>query len=173
MDKVELHRALTRVLAARIPKDCASDLELLRDYIENSEPIKHEKWILTSRQISDVSVKLPTKCSNCDFSEYNAEMYNFCPNCGARMDGDFPQIIDDTPTIETEPINDDWISVKDRLPDNVEEVLIYCPEFCEEIKQATWCGEDFFVERQDLIVEPAPNGYCTHWMPLPEPPKGE
>ena len=69
--------------------------------------------------------------------------------------------------------NSGWISLKERLPDNVEEVLIYCPEFCEKIKQATWCGEDFFVEREDLIVEPAPNGYCTHWMPLPEPPKGE
>lgn len=43
-DKVELHRALTRVLAARIPRDCASDLELLRDYIENSEPVKSGRW---------------------------------------------------------------------------------------------------------------------------------
>lgn len=37
MNKVELHRALTRVLSARIPRDCASDLEFLREYIEDGE----------------------------------------------------------------------------------------------------------------------------------------
>ncbi|EXM38554.1 hypothetical protein RASY3_14675 [Ruminococcus albus SY3] len=44
MDKIELHRALTRVLTARTPRDCASDLELLRDYIEKSEP--DNGWVI-------------------------------------------------------------------------------------------------------------------------------
>ena len=57
MNKVELHRALTRVLIARIPRDCVCDLELLRDYIEESEPVKHGRWIeensVSERYLSD------------------------------------------------------------------------------------------------------------------------
>lgn len=80
--------------------------------------------------------------------------------------------IEDAPTIEAEPDNG-WISVKDRLPDECEEVLIYCPEFLEEIRKALYTDGDFYIEKEDLIVKPAPNGYCTHWQPLPNPPKGE
>ena len=66
---------------------------------------------------------------------------------------------------------DGWISVEDKMPDECQEVLIYCPEFLEEIRKAFYTEGDFYVEKEDLIVEPAPNGYCTHWMPLPKQPK--
>lgn len=86
MDKVKLHRALTRVLAARIPRDCASDLELLRDYIEDSEPVKYGRWIESSTQ---KHVEVTYECSECRhevIGEY--EKTPFCGGCGARMDGD-------------------------------------------------------------------------------------
>lgn len=88
-EKVKLHRALTRVLAARIPRDCASDLALLRDYIEDSEPVKHGWWI--KHRIDDPKSILygavkDTTCSICGKSTpYNTE---YCMHCGARMDGD-------------------------------------------------------------------------------------
>lgn len=82
------------------------------------------------------------------------------------------RIIEDAPTVEVQPDNG-WISVKDRLPDEGEDVLIYCPEFLEDIRKAFYTEGDFYIEKEDLIVEPAPNGYCTHWQPLPNPPKGE
>ena len=88
------------------------------------------------------------------------------------IDGYFPQIIDDAPTADVQPKNG-WISVKDRLPENETEVLIYCPEFVYTIKLAMWIEDGFYVDREDLIVKPAPNGYCTHWQSLPEEPKGE
>lgn len=75
------------------------------------------------------------------------------------------------PTIEAKPDNG-WISVKDKMPDECQEVLIYCPEFLEEIRKAFYTEGDFYVEKEDLIVKPAPNGYCTHWRYLPKPPKG-
>lgn len=52
----------------------------------------------------------------------------------------------------------DWISVKDRLPEDGERVLV------------TECGR-VFVERFDRLL-----GFdtpTTHWMPLPDPPKEE
>ena len=70
-----------------------------------------------------------------------------------------------------------WISVKDRLPDEDEQVLIfglegydvgtYSPEGAETI--------------QFLVSIDSSSGfnymnyhYCvSHWMPLPEPPKGD
>lgn len=94
MDKVELHRALTRVLAARIPRDCASDLELLRDYIENSEPVKRGQWIYGENEDGQDGIF----CSECDhFVPWHYDYYDKtddlindnprCPNCGAKMDG--------------------------------------------------------------------------------------
>ena len=80
------------------------------------------------------------------------------------------RIIEDAPTVEVQPDNG-WISVKDRLPDEGEYVLIYCPEFLEDIRKAFYTEGDFYIEKEDLIVEPVPNGYCTHWQPLPKPPK--
>lgn len=49
------------------------------------EPVKHGKWELcfedSRRQI------VGNKCSVCGY-EYYGNKYFYCPNCGARMDGD-------------------------------------------------------------------------------------
>lgn len=66
---------------------------------------------------------------------------------------------------------DKWIKVEDKMPNEGETVLIYCPEFLEEIRKAFYTEGDFYAEKEDLIIKPAPNGYCTHWQPLPKPPK--
>jgi hypothetical protein len=67
----------------------------------------------------------------------------------------------------------EWISVKDRLPDYVQQVLVYRTEcfVCEVMEYRNgswniWNGEyfdSFNSEFNDI----------THWMPLPEPPKGD
>ena len=59
--------------------------------------------------------------------------------------------------------NNGWISVKDRLPEEGKEVLVWNDEsFCyvDEIKNGKWR---------------IPGDYSgnTHWMPLPEPPQEE
>ena len=45
--------------------------------------VKCGKWILHTKQIADVDIKLPTECSECGFEEFSAEKYNFCPECGS------------------------------------------------------------------------------------------
>lgn len=62
----------------------------------------------------------------------------------------------------------EWISVNDRLPENVKEGLLIALRWGEV--DIGWCedgrwGSEFVDEYED--------GEVTHWMPLPKPPKGE
>ena len=61
----------------------------------------------------------------------------------------------------------EWISVKDRLPEKEGEYITYTDK--GEIHFDCFCiypnhGTKFWV---------GGNGKVTHWMPLPQPPKGE
>ena len=63
------------------------DLELIKDIpIADVEPVVHGRWISVGHKLSRI-------CSVCDrdepykFADDNANVYDYCPNCGARMDG--------------------------------------------------------------------------------------
>ena len=60
----------------------------------------------------------------------------------------------------------EWISVKDRLPEDQEEVLV-CTRSKNGIRNIDkgYMAIDRFIHRGCAEV--------THWMPLPQPPKGE
>ena len=50
----------------------------------DAEPVKHGKWI---DEAEDWRNQIEWfKCSQCDFPTSTA--YKYCPNCGARMDGE-------------------------------------------------------------------------------------
>ena len=60
----------------------------------------------------------------------------------------------------------EWISVKDRLPKNWEDVLVY-----NEATKVISIG--YYYDALGWYLQ---NGDCiliSHWMPVPEPPKGE
>ena len=59
-----------------------------------------------------------------------------------------------------------WIPVTERLPDECKEVLAY---------RFTGCEVDSCVSHQKAYwsYDPVSDYPVTHWMPLPEPPKGE
>ena len=67
----------------------------------------------------------------------------------------------------------DWISVKDRVPEEGEYVLILEPidkeilEYQERFNVAHWLDGMGWIDWCADDVSP------THWMPLPEPPKPE
>ena len=74
----------------------------------------------------------------------------------------------------------EWISVKDRLPDNKEHDWVlaqvvedngfmHIPKVMEYRQQRN----DWFEETYGWLSEHNGAFTVTHWMPLPEPPKGE
>ena len=106
--------------------------------------------------------------------KYKVKGYNhkYVQGMQDAIDGYFPRIIDDAPTIEAEPDNG-WISVKDRLPDDKERYLICTEDGRIDIAYYQPIGDKF------SDYEPFWQGSCrlttsvTHWQPLPELPKGE
>jgi hypothetical protein len=58
-----------------------------------------------------------------------------------------------------------WISVKDRLPDPFEVVLVY--------DDTDKCVEEAYMTRHKEWVGIKIKNHVTHWLPLPQPPKGE
>ena len=81
------------------------------------------------------------------------------------------------PSIETVQ---EWISVKDRLPDNKEHdwVLAQVVEdngymHIPKVMEYRQSKKDWFEETYGWLSEHNGLFTVTHWMPLPEPPKGE
>ena len=70
-----------------------------------------------------------------------------------------------------------WISVKDRLPDTAERVLV-CKTWLGMVHKPEYGYYQDFPNREGCWYVLTEFGYypqreVTHWMPLPTPPKGE
>ena len=80
----------------------------------------------------------------------------------------------------------EWVSVKDRLPQSWQEILIVIPDDHSPLGASTWEAKftdgdepDFVSTATDgqndpIIVSSSAIGYgciVTHWKPLPKPPK--
>ena len=83
------------------------------------------------------------------------------------------------PTVEAESAND-WISVKDRLPEPRTWVMVYIkyPSPVFEIEKGIHKTDNikkmFYDGFYDALGEyKVGDGKVTHWQPLPKPPKGE
>ena len=70
--------------------------------------------------------------------------------------------------LKNEPVQE-WISVKDRLPEKGEKVVACGAEGGLFIAKVNDCGGAPFV----VDAERKFRRRATHWMPLPQPPKGE
>ena len=69
----------------------AESLEALENgfyAIKSAEPIKRGRWEFNGYYISELSGIIQVKCSKCGFKTLanGLDDYNYCPNCGARMD---------------------------------------------------------------------------------------
>ena len=63
-----------------------------------------------------------------------------------------------------------WISVKDRLPEEDVRVLVW---LSDEVDAYTTVRMRIDTDRRHNSRWVRWNRYITHWMPLPQPPKGE
>lgn len=63
---------------------------------------------------------------------------------------------------------DGWINVKDRLPENMERVLIFYKILHRDQRVAFYINGGFY---DDITSEENFCKWVTHWMPLPKPPK--
>ena len=63
---------------------------------------------------------------------------------------------------------EEWISVKDGLPKNGKEGVLIALQWGEV--DIGWCEDGRW---DSEFVNEYEDGEVTHWMPLPEPPKGE
>ena len=69
------------------------------------------------------------------------------------------------PSIE---VVQEWISVDDRLPENGKEDVLIALRWGEV--DIGWCEDGRW--RSEFVNE-YEDGEVTHWMPIPQPPKGE
>ena len=74
-------------------------------------------------------------------------------------------ICKEEPSIE---LVQEWISVKDRLPENEKEGVLIALRWGEV--DISWCEDGRWSSE---FVNEYEDGEVTHWMPLPHPPKGE
>ena len=82
----------------RIARKCVPDLQddelrptlkSIRKFIANrptvdAEPVRHGKWINAGHD----AFTQYRRCSSCARLLENAPAYDYCPRCGAKMDGD-------------------------------------------------------------------------------------
>ena len=72
-------------------------------------------------------------------------------------------------TLPEQPTNEQWISVKDRLPENETTIICYdgktiFPGTYDDTTYLKW----YDIDSECYLSPPQ---LVTHWMPLPEPPK--
>lgn len=120
--------------------------------------VVHSKWIKRNNE---------RRCPICDFfyMTNGTTVYNLCPMCGAKMSGSDTNL----------PINNGWISVEDRLPENESLCLIVTtvyftpdhtddPDHYDSFEISAFHPDHGFISENGLNVK--------FWQPLPEPPKG-
>lgn len=66
-------------------------MERLKEAAADVAPVVHGRWIHSRYENCSEQFEL-VKCSQCNHEAYAMAFYvrngNYCPNCGARMDGD-------------------------------------------------------------------------------------
>lgn len=72
--------------------------------------------------------------------------------------------------INAEPVNDNWISVEDKLPDKSQRVLVFYKALGQENRiHNDVIASNWRTQKGDFI--PCDGYKVTHWQPLPKPPK--
>lgn len=86
-DKISYH--FLRVVGHSEPEMFATEFEINAIPTADVAEVKHGEWIKDAEDFTDGNST--HKCSCCggfiDYYNGGADEYNYCPNCGAKMDG--------------------------------------------------------------------------------------
>ena len=87
-----INRERARFEAARYFKntdEIKEDLDMLFCMLptEDVAPIRHGRWINAYPDIEPNPMFMYGICSECGFEQGISKYLNYCPNCGAKMDG--------------------------------------------------------------------------------------
>lgn len=63
--------------------DALIDADDVIDDMPTIDPVRHGRWVYDGQ-----SIEVMYKCSECGYVEFGHDHSTYCPNCGARMDGD-------------------------------------------------------------------------------------
>ncbi len=100
-----------------------------------------------------------------------SEVFKFCPRCGIEMPNAAAGEIEAGEPIATKAGRLGWVSVKDRLPPEGVDVLIFCPPASEhsigriDVRRLDLSGATPCWRNGGMSI-----GWSSHWMPLPEMP---
>ena len=62
---------------------CASLMWVVEEPTIDAEPVKHGRW----ERVPSNGIGGTARCSICGKAIYGYHTMNYCPNCGAKMDG--------------------------------------------------------------------------------------
>ena len=91
---IEKNVAIARLTALEIGNPCATMTDAKRQIADTRPadvaPVVHGRWIHSRYKDCSEQFEL-VKCSQCNHEAYAMAFYvrggNYCPNCGAKMDG--------------------------------------------------------------------------------------
>ena len=73
---------------------------------------------------------------------------------------------------QLKPQEGEWISVKDKLPEDKKWVMYFDPELTYSTGRIQWCFGSYFKDEKYWESDGLISKTVTHWMPRPPPPKG-
>ena len=69
-------------------EQCNYAINMIEDaLIADVAPVVHGRWINAYPDIEPNPLFMYGICSNCGFEQSLSDKLNYCPNCGAKMDG--------------------------------------------------------------------------------------
>lgn len=187
IDANEVHRLIDKNLDINKGKGCSLSETLVREIVDSTPTIDpeslrtHGKWNRYKENC------LYNDCSVCGYGHCRED--NYCPNCGAKMEGGITMSNYCKTCIHNEVCSlthcdqsiaccdfvSGWISVKDRLPDDSDKIVLVIANgkfgniTLDEAFELACYYKDY-----GWVLESYPdmeNVRVTHWMPMPEPPK--
>lgn len=82
VERIENYIVNCPIYSDKIKSFVKEILEAEIKHFPNIDPVKHGKWIGYGHTCGYWE-----ECSNCGFPNATGDNYNFCPDCGAKMDG--------------------------------------------------------------------------------------